>query len=519
MDGTERRTPIEVAILTIGRAALSIEDVVRVAHGRTNVRLDPDPEYRAWLARGVEQLERAWQSGTAVYGVTTGFGESASTTVPAELIRQLPVNLVRYHGCGTGAPLCDAASAAVVLSRTNVLARGYSGVRATVLERMCELINRRVLPKIPEEGSVGASGDLTPLSYVAAVLMGEREVSHRGQSTTAEVALARERLVPVVLHPKESLAIMNGTSVMTGLACLAHARARELARSSAALTAMASDVLLGNPEHFDARIFALKAHPGQVACARWIREDLGGTSRARGPRLQDRYSIRCAPHVVGVLLDALAFARGLIEIELNSVSDNPIVDPDAGELLLGGNFYGGHVAFAADALKTAVASVADLLDRQLALVCDPSTNQGLPANLVAGQDERSAAHHGFKAMQISASALTAEALKLTMPASVFSRSTECHNQDKVSMGTIAVRDLSRVLDLCETVMVIHLLALCQGVDLRGRERCGPRSCELHTCVRGHVPMNLADRRQDRDIETVLALYRAGELPIGPIDFA
>jgi histidine ammonia-lyase len=236
-----------------------------------------------------------------------------------------------------------------------------------------------------------------------------------------------------------------------------------------------------------------------------------------GARVQDRYSIRCAPHVIGVLLDALTMFRPLLETEVNSANDNPIIDAERDEVLHGGNFYGGHVAFAMDGLKAAVASVADLLDRQLALLCNPATSHGLPANLVALAGPSQVAHHGFKAMQITASALTAEALKLTMPASVFSRSTESHNQDKVSMGSIAARDCQRVLELSETVAIIELLALCQAVDLRGPETCKRRSRALHAAVRALAPRNDGDRRQDVDIAAVLAVYRRGELPIGSVD--
>jgi len=323
---------------------------------------------------------------------------------------------------------------------------------------------------------------------------------------------------------------MNGTSMMTGVACLAYRRAHRLARLASALSAVASDVLRGNPSHFDERIFALKPHPGQMACARWIREDLEylgaaapaaaaapGSSPAK-PRIQDRYSIRCAPHVIGVLLDALAAFRPMLETEINSVNDNPIVDAERDEVLHGGNFYGGHVAFAMDGLKAAVANVADLLDRQMALLCNPMTNNGLPADLVARKGAERVAHHGFKAMQISASALTAEALKLTMPASVFSRSTESHNQDKVSMGSIAARDCQRVLELTETVAAIELLAVCQAVDLRGPETCRARSRALHKAVRALAPRNDADRRQDVDIGRLLEAHRAGGLPAGELDF-
>jgi histidine ammonia-lyase len=513
----------ELAAVVFGGRPITLEQIADIAAGRARVALDPSPSYRQHLESSQRSLERQLAAGRAVYGVTTGVGESCDTEVPTRLGEAMALNLLRFHGCGTGAPLSDEESAAVVAVRLASLARGHSGVRPVVLERLVDLINRRVLPRIPSEGSVGASGDLTPLSYVAAALIGEREVSFEGQMVAAAEALAAAGLAPLVLRPKESLALMNGTSMMTGLACLAYRRARQLARLASALSAVACEVLRGNPSHFDERIFALKPHPGQAACARWLREDLeyrrdGGGGQGWGQsRIQDRYSLRCAPHVIGVLLDALAAFRPLLETEVNSVNDNPIVDAESDEILHGGNFYGGHVAFAMDGLKTAVANVADLLDRQMALLCNPTTNNGLPADLVGHPGAGRAAHHGFKAMQISASALTAEALKLTMPASVFSRSTESHNQDKVSMGSIAARDCQRVLDLTETVAAIELLALCQGLDLRG----GPsraRSRALHGAVRALVARNDADRRQDGDIEQMLRLHRGGGLPAGTVDF-
>jgi histidine ammonia-lyase len=364
---------------------------------------------------------------------------------------------------------------------------------------------------------VGASGDLTPLSYLAAAVAGEREVTFAGSVLPASEALARVGLSPFVLAPKESLALMNGTAVMTAIASIAWERAARLARLAAAITAGVVDSTRGNPEHFDARIFAAKPHPGQSRCAAWIREDLGLTE-GRGPsytpaRLQDRYSLRCAPHVIGVLVDALEESRRILEIEINGVDDNPLVDPDTGDVLHGGNFYGGHVGFAMDALKAAVASVADLLDRQLTLLCVPQTSDGLPANLV---DAENVSHHGFKALQISASALTAEAQKLTMPAAAFSRSTESHNQDKVSMGTIAARDCRRIVELSETVAAIVLLAVCQALDLRDGGSGLPRPIALRDAVRKSVPRLTRDRRQDRDIERVLAMLRADALPLGRV---
>jgi histidine ammonia-lyase len=504
--------------IVIGERPLTVEDVVAIAERRRGVALDSTPEFRARVAAGAQALADRLAAGEQIYGVTTGFGESCVTTVPSEQIAELPINLLRYHGCGTGRIFDPTESAAIVAVRLASLVRGWSAVRVELVERLCVLLDARVLPRIPEEGSVGASGDLTPLSYVAALLSGERECWLEGREASASEGLRSLGLEPLRLAPKESLAIMNGTSVMTALCCLALVRARRLARLSAAITAAASDALGGNPRHFDPRIFAAKPHPGQATYARWVAEDLGSVGdRTHEGRIQDRYSIRCAPHVVGVLLDALPWMIDWTQTELNGANDNPLIDPESGEALHGGNFYGGHACFVADGLKNAVANLADLLDRQLALLCSSHTNNGLPENLVGRQGPDRAAHHGFKAMQIAASALAAEALKLTMPASVFSRSTECHNQDKVSMGTIAARDASRVVELTEQVTAILLLAVAQAIDLRVREgrACRPRSLELRDAIRRVAGFNDGDRRMDHDIAAVLVWIRAQEAEFRP----
>jgi histidine ammonia-lyase len=495
-----------MTVLRIGSGPVTIEQLVAAARGEVRVELERDAKFRERLEAGRRALERALAEGRPVYGVSTGVGASVSTEVPPEERPQMALNLLRFHGCGTGRRLDVEAAAGVVVARLVSLARGYSGVRPVVLERLAELLERRILPSIPEEGSVGASGDLTPLSYLAALLVGEREALVAGELVRADEALRAAGMAKLVLEPKESLALMNGTSVMTALACLAFERAARLARLAASVTALASHAIAGNPAHFAAEIFELKPHRGTRRAGGWIREDLADGAPREAARLQDRYSIRCAPHVIGVLLDALDFAREWLEIEINGVDDNPIVDPESGDVHHGGNFYGGHVAFAMDGLKAATASIADLLDRQLLLLSVPDTSAGLPANLIRG-----ASHHGMKAMQISASALAAEALKLTLPAASFSRSTESHNQDKVSMGTLAARDALRVVELAETVAAIGLLAGCQGVELRGGP-LPPRLGALLAAVRREVPGLSADRRQDLDIARALTLHRSRALP-------
>jgi len=475
-----------------------------------------DSTYRARLDAACRAIDRQLERGLPVYGVTTGVGSSVVNLVAPEHRAEISQHLQRSLGVGTGRILSESQAAAVVAARLVSLASGHSGVRAIVLERLCVFLEARLLPCIPEEGSVGASGDLAPLSYIAAALAGEREVMLAGRALSAADAHAELGLEPLALYPKEVLSLVNGTSVMTALGCLAQDDALRLARLACAITALASEAVRGNPAHFDARIAAWKPHAGQVRAAAFIAEDLEYDPARPLPspaRLQDRYSIRCAPHVIGVLFDAAELARGVLEVELNGANDNPLVDPDTGDVLHGGNFYGGHVCFAMDALKAAVASVADLLDRQLALLCSSEATDGLPANLVLVAGAAGAAQNGFKAMQIAASALTAEAQKLTMPAAAFSRSTESHNQDKVSLGTIASRDALRVVELSETVAAIQLLACCQALDLRGTEGARRRSRALLVAVRKEVPMLREDRRQDQDIARALALLRRNALPL------
>jgi len=454
--------------IVVGDRRLSIEDVLAVARHRAPVVVAVDPDYVSRIERGAQFLENLLAGNGAIYGVTTGYGDSCTTPVPSDQIAELPIHLTRYHRCGLGRHLDPTATLAVMVSRLNSLAQGYSGVRFVLLQRLAHLVNHEVLPQIPEEGSVGASGDLTPLAYLAAAMIGEGEVLHAGALRPADEVLRSLGFAPFALAPKEGLALMNGTAVMTALACLAWSRADYLSRLCCRLTAMAAAALCSNREHFDPQLFAVKPHAGQNEAAAWIHADLASPSPQEPGRLQDRYSIRCAPHVIGVLRDALVWMRRDIENELNSANDNPIVDPDAQRLLHGGHFYGGHISFVADAMKTAVANLADLMDRQLALLVDARYNNGLPQNLSGAREGRTAVNHGLKAIQIGASAWTAEALKLTMPASVFSRSTECHNQDKVSMGTIAARDCLRVLELTEQVATALVLGVRQALSLRAR---------------------------------------------------
>ena len=501
-------------------SVVAADAVAAIACGQALPVLGQSAGFVARIQAGASFLEILLEEDGVIYGVTTGYGDSCQTTVPADLVEKLPGQLYTFHGCGLGDVFSLEESRAILLARLASLCRGYSGVRYQLLEYIVQLLVRDIIPVIPQEGSVGASGDLTPLSYLAAVIEGKREVWFEGARRPTAAVYEQLAIAPLLLRPKEGLAIMNGTAVMTGIACLALRRAAYAARLAARVTSLSSLALQGNSFHFDPRLFAVKPHPGQTRVADWIHSDLREDSMPRNSsRLQDRYSLRCAPHVIGVLEDALEFIERTVQTELNSATDNPIVDAEGGHVMHGGHFYGGHIAFAMDSLKVAVANIADLVDRQIAQLVDVKFNHGLPANLSGASGAQAALHHGFKAVQIGASAWAAEALKNTLPASIFSRSTECHNQDKVSMGSIAARDCQRVLTLTEQVLAAGTLCAVQGIRLRVRAGAlaehliQPQLRQFLAEVAGVSDFLSEDRALEAELRAVLGIIQARGWPL------
>jgi histidine ammonia-lyase len=355
------------------------------------------------------------------------------------------------------------------------------------------------------------------MSYVAAALMGERDVFYKGKRISAETALSDTGLSPYVFEPKEPLAIMNGTAIMTGIAVMVIDKAQHLLDALIFATSLTIHALMGNVHHYHPVIAKAKPHPGQYVITDRIfnllsnHESHTQLESKSLETLQDPYSIRCAPQIIGVLWDTLHWVREWVEIESNSANDNPIFDPETGDVYMGGNFYGGHIASAMDSLKTALASVADMSDRQISLMVDPNASRGLPADLVRARGEESLFNHGFKAMSISSSALTAEALKMTMPAASFSRSTESHNQDKVSMGTISARDAYRICCLAERVVAIHLLSAAQACEIRGGVSARPNLDDIIGKIRKIVPPIIEDRPMDNDIEKIVEAVSNSDL--------
>jgi histidine ammonia-lyase len=498
--------------LTIGGQNVSLAEIVAVSRNAKQVYISKDKAFVDRMEQSRTMLAEAVNSNIPVYGVTTGYGKSCGKRLPREEAKKKngasPLN---FHGCGTGEPLGIEETRAAMVCRLLCLARGYSGVSRPLLEQIAAFLNRGITPVVPSEGSVGASGDLTPMSYIAASLAGDRDVFYRGRRMPASEALEKEKLFPYAFQMKEHLSMMNGTSVMTGIAVMAVERAARILDAAVCASALTVHALKGKAHHFHPEIGRAKSFPGQIRVAEKMLQlletqaALSDLEDNSPDSLQDPYSVRCAPQIAGVLDDGLRWISEWVTIEANSSNDNPIFDPETGLPLMSGNFYGGHMAFAMDALKAALASVADMSDRQVMLLVAPQYNRGLPADLVGISGPESVFHHGFKAMSLSTSALAAEALKNTMPAGSFSRSTESHNQDKVSMGTIAARDAARICTLTERVVAIHLLAAAQACELRGNIRHRPRLKAIIKDLRKASAPVREDRPLDRDIEGIVEM--------------
>jgi len=486
---------------------LTLEGLERVADGAACTLA---PAARRAVRKGRRVVDRALASGESVYGVSTGFGHLAQVRIPAERLAELQLNLVRSHSAGTGAPLEERVVRAVLALRANCLARGHSGVRVETLERLLDLLAAHVHPILPEHGSVGASGDLAPLAHLALVLVGEGEASWRGRRMPGARALRAAGLTPLRLAPKEGLALINGTQVMTAIGALALLEAERLAVVADIAGAMTLEALLGSHRPFDARVHAARPQLGQrVAAAnarRLLRRSAIERSHADCGRVQDSYSLRCQPQVHGAVRDALAYVRRVLEIEANSTTDNPMVFLDTGELVSQGNFHGQPVSVALDHLGTATCSLATIAERRIERLLNPDLS-GLPAFLAPDPG----LHSGFMMAHVTAAALVSENKILAHPASVDTIPTSAGQEDHVSMGVHAARKAARIVDHVTTVLGIELLCATQALDLR-RPLCGGLGVEA---ARRSVRRRIAPLDRDRvlapDIEQARCLVRDGTL--------
>ena len=450
------------------------------------------------------------QQDRAVYGINTGFGLLATKRIANEDLKELQRKLVLSHACGTGELLSDAQVRLIMVLKVNSLARGYSGIRLSVIEALIKLINAEVYPCIPGKGSVGASGDLAPLAHMSAALLGVGDVRVDGELVPATEGLQRAGLKPVELGPKEGLALLNGTQVSTGLGLAGLFAAEDLFHAALVTGSLSVDAALGSDAPFDPRIHAVRGHRGQQDVAAAFRELLAGSeiraSHKECKRVQDPYSLRCQPQVLGACLDNLRHAAGVLTIEANAVSDNPLVFVDNGDILSGGNFHAEPVAQVADLIAICIAEIGALSERRMALLIDSHLSE-LPPFLV----ENGGVNSGFMIAQVTAAALASENKSLAHPASVDSLPTSANQEDHVSMATFAARRLQDMADNTSGVLAVELLAACQGVDFRAPLKTSLPLQRAHAIVREQVAFYDEDRYFAPDIAAAKALIVAGEI--------
>jgi histidine ammonia-lyase len=481
------------------------------------VTISDSAEYIAFINAGHDFLIENIRQGRPIYGVTTGYGEAGQNYAAFEEAQELQKNLYSFHGCGVGEYLSENISRIMVTIRMISLAKGKSGISYDLLKRFELLLAKKIYPLIPSQGSVGASGDLTPLSYIAAVIAGEREVIYNGEQRSTADVYVELGIEPYVFKPKEALAIMNGTAAMSAIAIDSIEKFETLLNSSESFVASVFELLLCDTTPLEPFVHESKPFDGQRAAAANILSkctDSKLTHEAfsryenfhleKEQNIQDRYSIRCAPQVLGVIHDNLEVAKKWIQTEINGVNDNPLIDHIGGKIYTSGNFYGGYVAHAMDTMRICVGNLADLLDKEFGLLVDHKFNKGLGESL---KINTKSTHHGFKAMQITLSSLAADVIMNTVPASLNSRPTESFNQDKVSMGTTAALHFAKQLPDLTNMLSIALIGMAQAVDLRGKEHCSPFLQKNYDALRKNVEKLTHDRRMDGDIKTVNTMIK------------
>lgn len=503
---------------------LTLDDVRQVAYERRPVLLQS--EARAAVERARAVIDHLVENEIVMYAVNTGVGHLADLHIPLQDVHKLQLNLVRSHCVGVGEPLAQNVTRAMMLLRANSLAKGFSGVRPVVIDTLCEMLNRGVHPVIPSQGSVGASGDLAPLSHLALGMIGEGEVVHEGQPMSAAAALKKADIKPLELHAKEAISLINGTQGMLAIGVLAMMDAEVLADAADVIGALTLDALKGTDVAFDDRIQNARPHSGQLLVARNLRRLLEGSiireSHLECQKVQDAYSLRCMPQVHGAVRDTLAHCRQVFEVEMNSAVDNPLVFPEErkigapkravgvslpGAVLSGGNFHGEPLAFALDFMAIALSALAGISERRLERLVNPALNEGLPAFLAPGAGLNS----GFMMPQVTAAALVSENKVLSHPASVDSITTSGNKEDYVSMGMTSANKLLRVVVNTRNVIAIEALAAAQAHDFRAPLETSKRGKLALAAIRAVSPTVTDDRVLARDIAKVAEVIASAKL--------
>ena len=493
--------------VVINGSNLSIDQVVAVSRAYDQVEIAREAHQNMSRSRSV--IESILAEKKAVYGVNTGFGQLNNVSISEDDLDLLQYNLVVSCCTGVGEPFPEEVVRAMLLLRANSLAAGNSGVRPLIVETMVEMLNKKVHPLVPQKGSVGASGDLAPLSHLALVLLGRGEAYYEGQLLPGGEAMKRAGIAVVVLKAKEGLSLCNGTQAMTALGVLAVHDAIKLAYHADIFGALSAEALEAVQMAFDPKIHAIRPHPGQIETAANMRDLLKGSEILANPshnRVQDAYSLRCIPQVHGASKDAIKYVQKVIETEINAVTDNPLVFSDTGEVLSGGNFHGQPVALVMDFLAIALAELANISQLRTERLTNPALSMGLPAFLV----EKSGLNDGFMVAQYTAASLVSENKILAHPASVDSIPTSANQEDHVSMGTIAARKCREVLENVRYVLAIEAICACQGIDFR-KKKPSPKLQRVYKIIRNKVSYLEADREMHTDFAEVVKMIKNGDI--------
>ena len=492
--------------IRIGPQPLSIEQVHAVSKGGSTVELAPAARSR--IEQGRAHLEKLLASGERIYGVNTGVGGNIVFQLNPDQAVLLQTNIMRHLSCATGQPLPIAVVRASMLLRLTTFATGCSGVRLELVDALAALLNAGVIPIVPRYGSVGASGDLMPSAYVARALIGMGEVEYRGRRMPAEEGLTAAGLKPITFAPKEGLALINGTTMMTAAASLLWTDTQNVLRAMLAAVALSLEAMQAPSEPYEHWVHAAKGHPGQIAVAAYIRDLLRGSRYITQSRSQTCYSLRCPPQGLGPIWESLDAARSTIEREINSANDNPLIDPDTGRLYLAGNFYGGHIARLLDTWKLDFAILGNWANALMAVLVDDKFNGGLPANLTPQPGVNS----GFKGMQLSVTSLACAIRQMAGPSSIHSLPTEQYNQDVVSLGMHAAVTAMDAMECLRDEAAMLLLAATQAVDLRGGpEKLGEGSRRVYGVVRGLAAFQDRDRPMELEVAEISRTIAAGSL--------
>ncbi|NQD68610.1 histidine ammonia-lyase [Bacillus haikouensis] len=485
-------------MVILNGCSLSLEDAGRIIFEGEEVVISPESMERVKKSR--EAVERIVKEKRVVYGITTGFGKFSDVLIDSDDVEELQLNLIHSHACGVGDPFPETVSRAMLLLRANALLKGYSGVRPVIVERLVEFLNKEIHPVIPQQGSLGASGDLAPLSHLALALMGEGEVHYQGQVHQTLPVLSKENIFPIQLQAKEGLALINGTQAMTAMGVIGYLEAEELAYQSEMIASLTLEGLQGIMDAFDEDIHIVRGYPQQVATAKRIREYLHDsklTTKQGDIRVQDAYSLRCIPQVHGASWQTLDYVKEKLEIEMNAATDNPLIFDDGEKIISGGNFHGQPIAFAMDFMKIAVAELANISERRIERLVNPQLND-LPAFLSPQPGLQS----GAMIMQYCAASLVSENKTLAHPASVDSIPSSANQEDHVSMGTIGSRHAYQILQNTRRVLAVELICSLQAVEHRGTDLLASTTKKFYEEARKIVPSITKDRIFSKDIEKV-----------------